>query len=242
MRGRARRTTSGSPAHRWSVVMAAAVAAAAIGATVGTAQPATLYCVNGAATTLPTTITFSGGSRVLTSGIAENIVANSFDHATFYLGFSSSGAGPFFWIPGPTFDPATALASGYSRNTVAPGACAVHVPVPGAAFMCAAGYGASSSVDYVAGRETVGAYLAGDAGRRYASFVLDDLGGGQRAQPVGSAPPAGSFYCAFPAGLRVEPILGSDGRQLLADTQGTLYPSEYANLETIGHPAFRVIG
>ena len=35
--------------------------------------------------------------------------------------------------------------------------------------------------------------------------------------------------------------MGADGKQMLADTQGTLYPSEYANMETIGHPAYRLV-
>ena len=41
-------------------------------------------------------------------------------------------------------------------------------------------------------------------------------------------------------GLEVEPIIGSDGKQMLADTQGYLYDSGYANGETIGHPAYRL--
>ena len=33
---------------------------------------------------------------------------------------------------------------------------------------------------------------------------------------------------------------GPDGKQMLADTQGYLYDSGYANGETIGHPAYRL--
>ena len=229
-----------------SFVLCTALVALVAAASAGPAPAQTaVYCVNGATTTLPTTITFSGGSRALTEGTANNIVSISFDNSTFYLGFASGGAGPFFFIPvSPSFDPATALAPGYSTNSVRPGACAAgtRIPgVPGSSFMCGSGYGPLSGVDYISGRESVGSYLAGDTGRRYASFVFGDLNGAQLAQPVGAAAPAGSFYCTLPAGLRVEPIMGADGKQMLADTQGTLYPSEYANMETIGHPAYRLV-
>ena len=52
--------------------------------------------------------------------------------------------------------------------------------------------------------------------------------------------PAGSFYCRLPEGLKVQPIIGSDGNQMLADTQGYLYDSGYANGKTIGHPSVRL--
>ena len=66
---------------------------AATAATTALAQTASVYCVNGGSTTLPTTLTFSGGSRSLTEGTAEAIISNSFDSSTFYLGFTSGGGG-----------------------------------------------------------------------------------------------------------------------------------------------------
>ena len=48
------------------------------------------------------------------------------------------------------------------------------------------------------------------------------------------------LYCKLPEALKVVPIIGSDGKQMLADTQGYLYDSGYANGETIGHPAYRL--
>jgi hypothetical protein len=225
-----------------SLVLCTALVALVAAIMAGRASAQTVYCVNGATTTLPITLTFAGGSRVFTEATAEAVIANSFDHSTFYLGFTIGGAGPFFFIPDATFDPDAILAPGYTRHSVSRGACTAFKPgVPGAAFMCGSGYGPLSGVDYVSGREAVGSYLTGATGRHYAFFVLGDLNGAQRAQPVGTAAPAGSFYCSLPAGLRVEAIMGADGKQMLADTQGTLYPSEYANMETIGHPAYRLI-
>jgi hypothetical protein len=216
---------------------------AVIAATAALAQTATVYCVNGATTTLPTTLTFAGGSREFGEGTAGAVISNSFDNSTFYLGFTSGGAGPFFFIPdSPTFDPATFLAPGYSTNSVSRGACApgTHPKVPGSSFMCASGYVAQSNPDYVAGKEAMEDYLAPAFGRHYAFYVQGDLNGVQRAQAAAGSTPAGSFYCRLPEGLRVVPIIGSDGKQMLADTQGYLYDSGYANGETIGHPAYRV--
>jgi hypothetical protein len=217
---------------------------AVLAATAALAQTAPVYCVNGATTTLPTTITFAGGSRALTEAVANNIVSSSFDNSTFYLGFAIGGGGPFFFIPdSPTFDPATALAPGYSTNSLRPGACAAgaRIPgVPGSSFMCASGYGAQSNPDYVAGKSATETYLDPASGRHYAFYVQGDLNGPQRAQAAAGSTPAGSFYCKLPESLKVVPILGSDGKQMLADTQGYLYLSGYANGETIGHPAYRL--
>jgi len=221
--------------------LAALVALSASTAALAQTAP---YCVNGATTTLPTTLTFTGGSRALTEAIANNIVSGSFDNSTFYLGFAIGGGGPFFFIPdSPTFDPATALAPGYSTNSVRLGACAAGARIPGVAgssFMCASGYGAQSNPDYVAGKSATGAYLEPASGRHYAFYVKGDLNGAQRAQAAAGSTPAGSFYCKLPESLKVVPILGSDGKQMLADTQGYLYLSGYANGETIGHPAYRL--
>jgi hypothetical protein len=93
--------------------------------------------------------------------------------------------------------------------------------------MCGSGYGAKSSTDFIAGKEATEDYLAG--GRHYAFYVQGDLNGGQQAQAAKDSTPAGSFYCKLPEGLKVEPIIGSDGKQMLADTQGYLYDSGYAN-------------
>ena len=211
--------------------------------TANTAQTAP-YCVNGATTTLPTTLTFAGGSRVLTEGTADAIISSSFDNSTFYLGFASGGGGPFFFIPdSPTFDPASVLAPGYSTNSVSHGACraGTRIPgIPGSSFMCASGYGTSSNPDYVAGKSATETYLDPASGRHYAFYVQGDLNGMQRAQAAAGTTPAGSFYCKLPEGLKVVPIIGSDGKQMLADTQGYLYDSGYANGETIGHPAYRL--
>ena len=216
---------------------------AVVAATAALAQTAP-YCVNGATTTLPTTITFAGGSRALSEGTANAIVSNSFDNSTFYLGFASDGSGPFFFIPdSPSFDPATVLAAGYSTNSVSQGACAAgtKIPgVPGSAFMCGSGYGAQSNPDYVAGKSATETYLEPASGRHYAFYVQGDLSGAQRAQATADSTPAGSFYCKLPESLKVVPIIGSDGKQMLADTQGYLYDSGYANGETIGHPAYRL--
>jgi len=213
---------------------------AVIAATAALAQPATTYCVNGTATTLPTTVTFVGGSRILTEGTAEFIISNSFDHSTFYVGFFLGGTRAFIVTPRSPAD-AASLAPGYSTNSVSRGACAVrHVAVPGSSFMCASGYGALSNPDYVAGKTSIEDYLAPAFGRHYAFFVQGDLNGVQRAQAAEGSTPAGSFYCRLPEGLRVVPIIGSDGKQMLADTQGYLYDSGYANGETIGHPAYRL--
>ncbi len=106
--------------------------------------------------------------------------------------------------------------------------------------MCASGYGASSNPDYVASKDAIANYLKGDAGRHYAFYVQGDLKGAQRAQAAEDATPAGSFYCRIPESLKVTPIMGPDGKQMLADTQGYLYDSGYANGETIGHPAYRL--
>jgi hypothetical protein len=217
---------------------------AVVTASTALAQTATVYCVNGVSTTLPTTLTFAGGSRSFTEATAETVIANSFNNSTFYLGLTTGGAGPFFFIPdSPTFDPATVLAAGYSTNSVSRGACGAgaRVPgIPGSSFMCASGYGAQSNPDYVAGKSATETYLDPASGRHYAFYVQGDLNGAQRAQAAAGSTPAGSFYCKLPEGLRVVPIIGSDGKQMLADTQGYLYDSGYANGETIGHPAYRL--
>jgi hypothetical protein len=83
-------------------------------------------------------------------------------------------------------------------------------------------------------------YLEPAFGRHYAFYAQDELNGVQRAQTTAGSTPAGSFYCKLPEGLKVVPIIGSDGKQMLADAQGYLYDSGYANGETIGHPAYRV--
>ena len=218
------------------------VLVAAVAATAARAQ--TVYCVNGSSMTLPTTITGGGGSFVFTEFGAEFVLASPEANGTFYVGISIATGGTLLVRHRPPpFNPATILQPGFSTNTVARGACAgaLHPVVPGAAFMCGAGYGESSTMDFVAGRDAVDAYLSGQTGRRYASFVLGNLAGAQLAQPILGAVPTGSFFCALPTALRVEPIIGPDGKQMLADTQGTLYPSGYANMETIGHPAFRVV-
>ena len=106
--------------------------------------------------------------------------------------------------------------------------------------MCASGYGAQSNPDYVAGKSATETYLDPASGRHYAFYVQGDLNGMQRAQAAAGTTPAGSFYCKLPEGLKVVPIIGSDGKQMLADTQGYLYDSGYANGETIGHPAYRL--
>ena len=56
-------------------------------------------CVNGTTTTLPTTLTFSGGSRALAEATADAIISNSFDGSTFYLGFAIGGGGPISSSP-----------------------------------------------------------------------------------------------------------------------------------------------
>jgi hypothetical protein len=222
-------------------VAGTAVFLAVVGATAAPAQTATTYCVNGSSTTLPTTITFAGGSRVFTEGFAEIVFANSFDQSTFYLGFLTGGSTAFFLIPDGSIDPNALLEPGYSVNTIRPGACTGGriVGVPGRSFMCAAGYGEVSTPDFVAGKEATEKYLE-DGGRHYSFFVQGDLNGPQRAQAKTGGTPAGSFYCRLPQGLRVEPIMGPDGKQMLADTEGALYPSSLANGETIGHPAYRL--
>jgi hypothetical protein len=217
---------------------------AAIAATAAIAQPAPVYCVNGTTTTLPTTVTFVGGSELLTEDGAEFVIARAFDHSTFWLGISTSSGTVVLvaFRPAP-FDPASFFAPGYSTNSVSRGACSSstpHVAVPGSSFMCGSGYGAQSGPDYVAGKATTEDYLAGDSGRHYAFYVQGDLNGGQLAQAAADSTPAGSFYCKLPEGLKVEQITGSDGKQMLADTQGYLYDSGYANGETIGHPAYRL--
>jgi hypothetical protein len=200
------------------------------------AQPAPTYCLDGRTTTLPTTMTLDGLSRSLTEALADNIIASSFDHSTFYLEIFAGKL--FFDIPDdPSFVPGPVS----SKHSIHSGACTggEHVAVAGASFMCGAGYGVTSTPDYIAGKSATAAYLTGDPGRHYALFVQGDLNGGQLAQtPAGS--PAGSFYCALPADLKVEPIMGSDGKQMLADTMGELYLSAYANGETIGHPAYQL--
>ena len=233
----------GSTIKRLVLVCALAGLIAVTAATAAIAQPTSVYCVNGTTTTLPTTITFAGGSRSLTEATAGVVISNSFDHSTFYLGFAIGGSTAFFFIPDSTFDPDATLAPGYSKNSVSQGACSSttrHVAVPGSSFMCGSGYGAQSGPDYVAGKATTEEYLAGDPGRHYAFYVEGDLNGVQHAQAAAGSTPAGSFYCKLPEGLKVEPILGSDGKQMLADTQGYLYDSGYANFETIGHPAYRL--
>ncbi len=226
------------------VALVAVIAATAALAQPAPPAPAPVYCVNGATTTLPTTLTIAGGSRVLTESIAGFIISTSYNNSLFYLGFIIGvGGGPFFVPPtSPAFDPATFLVPGYSTNSVSRGVCAPgsHPKVPGSSFMCASGYGALSNPDYVAGKEAMEDYLAPPFGRHYAFYVHGDLNGVQRAQAAPGSTPAGSFYCRLPEGLRVVPIIGSDGKQMLADTQGYLYDSSYANGETIGHPAYRL--
>lgn len=218
---------------------------AVVAATTALAQtaPAPVYCVNGAATTLPTTLTFASGSALFTESVAEFMISRSFDQSTFYLGNSiTSGTPVFVSLRPPPFNPGTILAPGYSTNSVSRGACAPgsHPKVPGSSFMCASGYGARSNPDYVAGKTSIEDYLAPPFGRHYAFYVQGDLNGVQRAQAAAGSVPAGSFYCRLPEGLKVVPIIGSDGKQMLADTQGYLYDSSYANGETIGHPAYRL--
>ena len=218
---------------------------AVIAATVAPAQPAPapVYCVNGGTTTLPTTLTFSGGSAVFTQSVAEFMISRSFDQSTFYLGNSiTTGTPVFVSLRPPPFNPGTILAPGYSTNSVSLGACTAASPRggPGSSFMCASGYGALSNPDYVAGKASIEDYLDPAFGRHYAFFVQGDLNGVQRAQAKEDSTPAGSFYCRLPGSLKVVPIIGSDGKQMLADTEGWLYDSGYANGETIGHPAYRL--
>ncbi len=157
------------------------------------------------------------------------MISRSFDQSTFFLGNSiSSGTPAFVSLRPPPFNPGTILAPGYSTNSVSRGACAAASPLrggPGSSFMCASGYGALSNPDYVAGKASIEDYLDPAFGRHYAFFVQGDLNGVQRAQAKEDSTPAGSFYCRLPGSLKVVPIIGSDGKQMLADTEGWLYDS-----------------
>jgi hypothetical protein len=220
---------------------------AMIVATAALAQAEPVYCLNGTTTTMPAFVPYAGnvpGAGVsLGPAGAEGIIGDSSGPVTFYVGLSKVLQRTFLLIADGTINPETFYVPGYSTNSISRGACAAtaaaHVGVPGASFMCGAAYGARSHPDYVAGRDATSDYLAG-AGRHYAFYVQGDLNGVQRAQAAPGTTPAGSFYCSLPESLRAVPIMGSDGKQMLADTQGYLYESGYANGETIGHPAYRL--
>jgi hypothetical protein len=82
-----------------------------------TAAPDTLYCLNGVTTTLPTNVSFTGGSVRLSEGSAVAIIRTG---GLFYAGTIDGRA--FLWIldfPGqtPTLDP------GFSTNFISLGAC-----------------------------------------------------------------------------------------------------------------------
>jgi hypothetical protein len=106
-------------------ILIAAIAAVAIGFVLpGTASaaPGTLYCVNGVSTTLPTGVSFSGGSATLSEGAANFAINNS--GGLFYAG--SIGGRSFIFLPeggqAPTLDP------GYSTNFVSLTGCTAFVP------------------------------------------------------------------------------------------------------------------
>jgi hypothetical protein len=106
-----------------SLVMCALVVfVAAITAAPAHAQ--TPYCVNGATTTLPVTLTGGGGATfVLTESGAEFFLAAP-GNGTFYIGLSIAAGTPLaLRHRPPPFDPATILQPGYSTNTVSRGAC-----------------------------------------------------------------------------------------------------------------------
>lgn len=209
------------------------------------AAPSTpTYCLDGRTTTLPVTMTLGGLSRDLPQSLADTIISSSEDHSTFFLVVVMFGGIPRLFFDWPPDDPGSVPGVvTWNTHSIRAGACTGRAASgfgPGSEFMCGAGYGPASGPDYVAGKTATAAYLAGDPGRHYAFFVQGNLDGPQLAQAPEGTAPAGSFYCALPAGLKVEPIMGADGKQMLADTMGALYLSSFANLETIGHPAYRV--
>jgi hypothetical protein len=104
------------------VLCALVVFAAALTAKPATAQ--TVYCLNGATTTLPASVTFAGGSAVVTESVAEFVIARAFDRSTFYVGISiTTGTTVVVAARQPPFDPGTLLQPGFSTNTVTRGAC-----------------------------------------------------------------------------------------------------------------------
>jgi len=112
-------------------LLTAAIAAVAVTfALPGTASaaPNTLYCLNGATTTLPVTVGYSGGSRTLTEELAGLII--SFGGGTFYLGFNTAFGRTTFSVPSSGFAPETTYAPGFSTNFVGPAgvACAAGPP------------------------------------------------------------------------------------------------------------------
>ena len=106
-------------------LLTAAIAAVAVGFAlpgIASAAPNTLYCLNGATTTLPVTIGYNGGSRTLTEGIAGVLINFG---GTFYVG-------SLFGRPSiaPAGFPTAEFAPGFSTNFIGPAgvACAAGPP------------------------------------------------------------------------------------------------------------------
>lgn len=129
--------------NKWLLAVGAAAAAIATGimvTAVATAAPKTVYCLNGKSTTLPETNEFLSPSSTITlssDGLASvkapfpqyqaaYVLENS-DTGLFYGGYDPARGGWFISADDPD-----GLASGYTTNYVALGACraaaAAHVP------------------------------------------------------------------------------------------------------------------
>ena len=102
------------------VLLLAVLAATALAVPVGHAQtPPPSYCVDGQSVTLPVPISAAQGSRDLTQGIADLIIATT--GGPFFFG--SIGGSLFFLITADEGVAQSILAPGYTAHTVTSGAC-----------------------------------------------------------------------------------------------------------------------
>jgi hypothetical protein len=95
----------------------------------GTASgaPDTIYCLNGQATTLPASVSYSGGSATIGESAVPFIAATG---GVFYVGFSPGLGRSAVWIPdfpGDTGPPGF-FAPGFSTNVVGLSGCAAGAP------------------------------------------------------------------------------------------------------------------
>ncbi len=145
------------------VLCAAVVALVAAMATPALAQvPApTLYCVNGATTTLPVTITGGGGASFELTEFGADFFLSAPGNGTFYVGISIAAGTPLaVRHRPPPFDVNTILQPGYSTNTVSRGACtAAFVNLDRNFWLCYSGFQTDPAV--YSRSEAIANYTAG---------------------------------------------------------------------------------
>ena len=112
---------------RMTIAVVAILATVCLTAGTASAAPDTLYCLNGATTTLPAGVSYSGGSANLSETNARIVISLG---GTFWAGFVVSRGRPGIYIPDFPGDtpPPGVFAPGFSANFVGLGQCVGGAP------------------------------------------------------------------------------------------------------------------